>query len=39
MAEVTIKIPEDIKDMISETSETIYVEALLERFKKVGFYQ
>jgi uncharacterized protein YecE (DUF72 family) len=34
MAEVTIKIPEDIKDIIEETSETIYVEALKEVARK-----
>ncbi len=28
MIKVTVKVPEDIKDIISETSETIYVEAL-----------
>ena len=30
MVEVTIKIPENIKDVIPEISETIYVEALKE---------
>ncbi len=30
MAEVTIKVPEDLKDIVSETSDTIYVEALKE---------
>ncbi len=40
MAEVTIKIPEDIKDMISETSETIYVEALKEvAHKRMSYMQ
>ncbi len=30
MSTVTIKVPVDIKDIISETSDTIYVEALKE---------
>ncbi len=30
MGEVTVKVPEVLKDIISETSETIYVEALRE---------
>ena len=30
MVEITIKVPNDIKDIIAETSETIYVEALKE---------
>lgn len=30
MAEVTIKIPEDIKEIIGEVNSTIYVEALKE---------
>ena len=30
MAEITVKIPKDIKDLIADTSETIYVEALKE---------
>jgi len=34
MADVTIKIPEDIKEIISETSETIYVEALKDIARK-----
>ena len=28
MVEVTIKVPEDLKDIIGDTSETIYLEAL-----------
>ena len=28
MAEVTIKIPKDIKDLIADTNETIYAEAI-----------
>ena len=28
MTEVTVEIPKDIKDLIADTSETIYVEAL-----------
>jgi len=28
MVEVVIKVPEDLKDIIEETSETIYLEAL-----------
>jgi len=34
MAEVTIKIPKDIKDLIADTSETIYVEAIKEVARK-----
>jgi len=34
MAEVTLKIPEDIKDIIEETSETIYVEAIKDIARK-----
>jgi hypothetical protein len=34
MAEVTIKIPKDIKDIIADTSETIYVEAIKEVARK-----
>lgn len=34
MVEVTVRVPEDIKDIISETSETIYVEALKEVARK-----
>ncbi len=30
MGEITLKVPEDIKDFIDDTSETIYVEALKE---------
>jgi hypothetical protein len=30
IAEITIKIPKDIEDIIADTSETIYVEALKE---------
>jgi len=34
MVEVTVRVPEDIKDIIAETSETIYVEALKEVARK-----
>ena len=34
MVEVIVRVPEDIKDIISETSETIYVEALKEVARK-----
>jgi len=34
MVEVTVRVPEDIMDIISETSETIYVEALKEVARK-----
>ena len=34
MAEVTIKVPKDIKDLIADTSETIYVEAIKEVARK-----
>ena len=30
MVEITVKVPKDIKDIIAETSEAIYVEALKE---------
>jgi len=34
MVEITIKVPQDLKDIIAETSETIYVEALKEVARK-----
>ena len=34
MIEVTVKVPEGIKDIISDISETIYVEALKEVVRK-----
>lgn len=34
MAEITVKIPEDIKDIIADTGEAIYVEALKEVARK-----
>lgn len=34
MAEITVKIPEDIKDIVADTGETIYVEALKEVARK-----
>jgi Skp family chaperone for outer membrane proteins len=34
MVEVTVRVPEDIKDIIAETSETIYVEALKDVARK-----
>ena len=34
MIEVTVKVPEGIKDIISDISETIYVEALIEVVRK-----
>ena len=34
MAEVTIKIPDDIKDILGETNEMIYVEAVKEIARK-----
>ncbi len=34
MVEVTVKVPEDLKDIVAETSETIYVEALKEVARK-----
>lgn len=34
MVEVTVKIPEELKDIIAETSKTIYVEALKEVARK-----
>jgi len=34
MAEVTVKIPRDIKDILEGISETIYVEALKETARK-----
>lgn len=34
MAKVTIKIPKDIKELITGTSETIYVEAIKEAARK-----
>jgi len=34
MANVTVRVPGDIRDIVSDTSETIYVEALKEVAKK-----
>jgi len=34
MVEVTVKVPQNLKDIIAETSETIYVEALKEVARK-----
>ncbi|ODS34713.1 MAG: hypothetical protein SCARUB_00149 [Candidatus Scalindua rubra] len=34
MIEVTVKVPEDIKDFIDDTSKTLYVEALKEVARK-----
>ncbi len=34
MIEVTVRIPEEMKDIATETSETIYVEALKEVTRK-----
>ncbi|NUO09126.1 MAG: hypothetical protein HUU08_10675 [Candidatus Brocadia sp.] len=34
MAEVTVKVPKEIKDLIADTSETIYIEALKEVARK-----
>ena len=40
MAEVTIKIPDDIKDILGETNEMIYVEAVKEiARKKITYVQ
>lgn len=40
MVEMTIKVPKDIKDVIAETSETIYVEAIKEvAFKRISYTQ
>ncbi|MBI5187359.1 MAG: hypothetical protein HZA01_16760 [Nitrospinae bacterium] len=34
MTNVTVRVPDDIKDIVSGTSETIYVEALMEVARK-----
>ena len=34
MVEVTVKVPQNLKEIIAETSETIYVEALKEVARK-----
>lgn len=40
MAEITIKIPEDIKEFVAKTNETIYVEAIKEvARKKISYAQ
>ena len=40
MVEITIKVPKNIKDVINETSEAIYVEALKEvAFKRMTYTQ
>jgi hypothetical protein len=36
IAEITIKIPKDIEDIIADTSETIYVETLKKLSGKEG---
>jgi hypothetical protein len=40
MIEITLKIPKDIKEIISSTGETIFVEALNEvAFKRISYLQ
>ena len=40
MVEITIKVPKNIKNVINETSEAIYVEALKEvAFKRMAYTQ
>ena len=40
MSTVTIKIPDDIKDIISGTSDTIYVEAIKEvASNRMSYYE
>jgi FtsZ-binding cell division protein ZapB len=40
MIEVTVKVPKDVKDIISSTSETLYVEALNQvSFKRIAYLQ
>ena len=40
MIEVTIKVPKDVKDIISSTGETLYVEALNQvAFKRIAYLQ
>ncbi len=40
MVEITIRVPKHIKDVIAETSETIYVEALKEvALKRISYTQ
>jgi len=38
MVEITVKVPKDIKDIVAETSEAIYVEALKEVAVKRASY-
>jgi len=40
MSEITVKVSKDIKDIISSTGETIFVEALSEvAFKRISYLQ
>jgi len=40
MIEITVKIPKDIKEIISSSGETIFVEALNEvAFKRISYLQ
>jgi hypothetical protein len=40
MIEITVKVPKDVKDIVSSTGETIYVEALNEvAFKRIPYLQ
>ena len=40
MSEITVKVSKDIKDIISSTSETLYVEALNQvSFKRIAYLQ
>jgi hypothetical protein len=40
MPEVTIEVPKDIKDLVGEAGEAIYVETLKEvAFKRMGYRQ
>ncbi len=40
MIEITVKVPKDLKDIVSSTGETLYVEALNQvAFKRISYLQ
>mgnify|MGYP006310276499 CR=1 FL=1 len=40
MIEITVKVPKDLRDIVSSTGETLYVEALNQvAFKRISYLQ
>ena len=40
MIEITVKVPKDLKDIVSSTGETLYVEALNQvAYKRISYLQ